>query len=476
VGRRPFLILLLVSFPLWYAGLRLRGGKGLLDHSPVDQHTRQAMAWLEGRLDLHLAPDYLEIAGYQGRRYVSFPPVPSVVELPLVLVYGEGTPNALLGIYAFWLLALLAQFTLLTRRGFDEASAILTSLAFVFGTNLFVTCVRANVWAYGQSLGFCLAVIGLLFVMDSRTGRSGPGYLLLALAVGCRPLLALLFPLYLALDHRTCGRGLPAAARAALLWAGPVALALGAYNLARFGDPLEFGHNHLEWARKLPEGIFSLSYLPWNAYHAFLRLPEWSREWPLLRFDTAGTALWLNNAILVIAVLGLLARRFDPWVRAACAFALLTIGLGVLCYEGKGNTQFGFRYAIDLLPAAFVAFAFGYRRLDRWMMAGVAFSALLNLYGLWTWKEMPRLRAGSAPSQSTYCEMGIDVRASAMANQSFTRASCVGCGLCQYVCPRGVLKLGNPPRKAAAPTLGWFADGQCPRVPRLLRKCGFALA
>jgi polyferredoxin len=46
---------------------------------------------------------------------------------------------------------------------------------------------------------------------------------------------------------------------------------------------------------------------------------------------------------------------------------------------------------------------------------------------------------------STYCEMGIDVRAYAMANQSFTRASCVGCGLCQHVCPRGVLKLENKP-------------------------------
>jgi polyferredoxin len=42
---------------------------------------------------------------------------------------------------------------------------------------------------------------------------------------------------------------------------------------------------------------------------------------------------------------------------------------------------------------------------------------------------------------STYCEMGIDVRAYAMANTTFTRASCVGCGMCAHVCPRSVLKL-----------------------------------
>jgi polyferredoxin len=44
---------------------------------------------------------------------------------------------------------------------------------------------------------------------------------------------------------------------------------------------------------------------------------------------------------------------------------------------------------------------------------------------------------------STYCEMGIDVRAYAQRNESFTRAACVGCGMCAHVCPRGVLKLEN---------------------------------
>ncbi len=39
--------------------------------------------------------------------------------------------------------------------------------------------------------------------------------------------------------------------------------------------------------------------------------------------------------------------------------------------------------------------------------------------------------------------MGIDVRAYAQRNQSFVRSSCVGCGLCAEVCPRGVLRLEN---------------------------------
>ncbi|HHB77652.1 MAG TPA: 4Fe-4S binding protein [Saprospiraceae bacterium] len=42
---------------------------------------------------------------------------------------------------------------------------------------------------------------------------------------------------------------------------------------------------------------------------------------------------------------------------------------------------------------------------------------------------------------STYCEMGIDVRAYAQKGENIVRASCVGCGVCSAVCPRGVLKL-----------------------------------
>lgn len=39
--------------------------------------------------------------------------------------------------------------------------------------------------------------------------------------------------------------------------------------------------------------------------------------------------------------------------------------------------------------------------------------------------------------------MGIDVRSYAQRGESIVRASCVGCGICAAVCPRGVLKLEN---------------------------------
>jgi len=49
---------------------------------------------------------------------------------------------------------------------------------------------------------------------------------------------------------------------------------------------------------------------------------------------------------------------------------------------------------------------------------------------------------------STYCEMGIDVRSYAQRGANIVRASCVGCGICASLCPRGVLRLedGASPR------------------------------
>lgn len=65
---------------------------------------------------------------------------------------------------------------------------------------------------------------------------------------------------------------------------------------------------------------------------------------------------------------------------------------------------------------------------------------------------------------STYCEMGIDVRAYAQIGQNIVRSSCVGCGVCAAVCPRGVLKLENAPE-----------DGRILENPILIGKDGISL-
>ena len=387
-------ILIAVSFPLWYGGMRLRGGRGLLDHSPIDQHTRQARAWLAGRVYLMSAPAYHEIAEKDGRYYNSFPPTPAVLEVPLVLVFGRQTPSSLV-LYLFWVAALAAQFRVLRACGFPPRDAVLASLTFIFGTNVYVSCVRANVWAQGQSLGYCLAILGIAFVAHNhRRGLLGPttGYVLLSLAVGCRPLYLSMLPLFLALDHRTSGRVLPRAALTGAAAMAPFGLALAWFNYARFGSVTEFGHNYLPWAKNLATGIFDVAYLPRNLYHAFVRWPEWTGGSPPVSFDPWGTAFYVNQGILLFVLWGLVARRFDPLGKWTAGFAMGVIAAGIFTYEAGGWRQFGYRYIIDVIPAGFVVFAFAYRRFNRWMLAAFLWSLAANLYGVATWKDLPRPR------------------------------------------------------------------------------------
>jgi len=79
-----------------------------------------------------------------------------------------------------------------------------------------------------------------------------------------------------------------------------------------------------------------------------------------------------------------------------------------------------------------------------WCRFGCPMAAWL---GIWQ-KKKSKFRITTNGSQciscgncSTFCEMGIDVRAYAQKGQDIVRASCVGCGVCSAVCPRGVLRL-----------------------------------
>ena len=81
-----------------------------------------------------------------------------------------------------------------------------------------------------------------------------------------------------------------------------------------------------------------------------------------------------------------------------------------------------------------------------WCRYGCPMAAILGMQQKWFSKFRITTNGGqciSCGNCSTYCEMGIDVRAYAQRGQNVVRASCVGCGICAAVCPRGVLKLEN---------------------------------
>ena len=83
-----------------------------------------------------------------------------------------------------------------------------------------------------------------------------------------------------------------------------------------------------------------------------------------------------------------------------------------------------------------------------WCRFGCPLAAILGLQQRFASRFRITTNGGqciSCGNCSTYCEMGIDVRAYAQRGQNIVRSSCVGCGVCAAVCPRGVLSLENGP-------------------------------
>ncbi len=153
---------------------------------------------------------------------------------------------------------------------------------------------------------------------------------------------------------------------------------------------------------------------------------------------------WRIERVLIYSVLGLIIlTTLVLWgAQASHASALRSAAGGLKAFYG---------FAIGLVFSGVVGTGFYPIMGTRvWCRFGCPQAAILGLLQ----RYFSRFRITTNGSQciscgncSTYCEMGIDVRAYAQKGQNIVRASCVGCGLCSAVCPRGVLNLENGPRQ-----------------------------
>ena len=137
-------------------------------------------------------------------------------------------------------------------------------------------------------------------------------------------------------------------------------------------------------------------------------------------------------------------------IGAASAILLLLInhffsGNGNIFFIDAGSLRSWYGFAIGSVFSGVIGVGF-YPLLGSrvWCRFGCPMAAILGIQQRFLSKFRITTNGGqciSCGNCSTYCEMGIDVRAYAQRGDDILRASCVGCGVCSAVCPRGVLKL-----------------------------------
>ncbi len=419
--RNRYLQLLLVAL----AGFSAASGSRLAGHSSDTHFVYLAQSLLKGRASLAVPPpndndwakvETLELAGgrtvrgaylvgeadvfrtTRGERvrapaadirkrtaewYVSFPPLPAVLMLPLVAISGPLTNDVAFTLawsafnvpLLFWLLRRLR------RLGYSERSEAddlwLTGL-FAFGTVYFYSSVIGQVWYTAHVVATTFAIGFLGASLEAR--HPALAGLCLGLATATRTPLLFLAPFFL-LEAWRCRR--EALVRVLVRFAVPagiVGAALAAFNYARFDRITEFGHTYLtvRWAGRIQKyGLFNYNFLPRNLAAMLVLTPKLLSYSPYVQVSWHGMSVFLTTPALVLLAWP---RVRGPLHRALWGTVLL-VAAQTFFYQNDGWVQFGYRFINDYLVLLVALLAVGGRPIGRGTKALIVAGVLVNAFG-----------------------------------------------------------------------------------------------
>ena len=348
-------------------------GNSPLSPNPYNSYVLQAQAWADGSFDLGRNYSHLELAFYDYRYFVSFPPFPSVLYFPFVLI-GLPVFDGLFAL-AFSIAGAVITYLILRRGEMSDTNALIYALLFTCGSNLLFVSTNAWVWFIAQNMCYTLTAAAVYFAMRKKGFLC---FLMWSFAVGCRPFQILYLPLLCLILMKQYGNGVSLLFRKWSWFSGAAVMAVFYMwlNYSRFGNIFEFGHNYLPEFTQAAHGQFSPYYLKANLY-SLIRFPQISDgKLVMQRFD--GMNMFLASPVFAVAVYcAVKGLRKDGRIVITALVTILAELLCIALHKTMGGWQFGNRYTNDCLVAATVIIAFAYRKKQ------VSYPlALLAVYGV----------------------------------------------------------------------------------------------
>lgn len=375
----------------------------------------QAQSFLHGHWDLPLSPKRTDIVLIHGKSYIVYPPMPAVVLMPFVAIWGLKTSDILLTVICSALnLSLLflvleqARENGFTRRVWMENVCICVLLW--YGS--------ISLWlSLGGRMWFTAHIVCMTFTLLALLAALRRHYALASLLLGCAffaratVMFGYLFLFYLAWQDAhpephierflaSLWRRKPAWTTipwrrllpAFVVLAGVLAIFMWR-NTMLFGSPLDSGYNVLiaQHYSEVTTGPFNISYVPANIVANFFSFPQtlfsgpFDRH-PVLNVMNSGTAV----SVFVTTPLFLFLFWRNRTFSATRTVLWITLGLmviAILLFHASGWFQFGARYLFDAYPFAFLLLALTDARVD-WRFAALGyFGVLINILGayqFWT--------------------------------------------------------------------------------------------
>jgi hypothetical protein len=366
----------------------------------------QAMAFLEGHLELTVPPPNMEDwAFFNGKWYSSFPAFPALLMVPLVALWGYqfNDTSFTVIVAALNLVFFFLALRKLSDRG-DSPRTLRENLIFTallsFGTLYFYCSIRGEVWFTAEVMGVgCTA----LYVYFAR-GAEQPALAGLCFAAGVLTRTPIMFSVVFFLCELFLPNGSLADLSAKLsdaqkkerltkllqFAAGALPLALWHMwlNQARFGSPTDFGHTHFFNNRVNADiqqyGLFNTHYLERNLraallYPPWVELPGGRTQFPA--YNPHGLSLLVTTPLFLFSFFPKKVDGKRPRLFLALALTVAAMALPGLLYQNDGYIQFGFRFSLDWTPYMILLLAIGRRKLDNvwWVLALVG--VVVNTWG-----------------------------------------------------------------------------------------------
>jgi hypothetical protein len=375
----------------------------------LDYFVPLADALLHGRLGLLDAPSWLNelVPSGTGQYYVVYPPMPAIVALPFVLLFGSSVDQAQISI-ALGALNVPLAWWVLQGMGLSWRRAAAFALVFAFGTIVWYSAQAGSSWHFAHVVAIGATLLAIrLAQLDAPPWAIGLCYAAALLSRLPTALAAVFFAAYLVDravrerdDHpgpfgsiavegvRASLMGLPWERILRLgisfaVGAGIPLLLYAAYNLARFGSPSEAGYDLIPGVLaedQYRSGIFSLVNVPRILYAMFLTSPVQAADFPWIQPRLLGG---LSIVLTTPAFLWAIAARRASWFTLGAWAAAILILVPTLLHADPGGAQFGFRYAEDIYPFLLLLMLHGMRgRVTFEAGLAIALGLAVNVWGM----------------------------------------------------------------------------------------------
>lgn len=392
---------------LFYSGLFVQGELRTKPEK-FNYFKELSASLLQGRLDIDCPPQTHchDLIERNGKYYFYFPPVPAIVYIPAVVIWGRDTPDALIAacvgsMNVMLLILLLRRIRKFARLEDVTHGEILLPILWAFGTVHFYLAMQGSAWYIAQLFGQAFLLLSLILLFSQARGSLLAAGCAFAMAVYSRfdllmggvfvaAVIAIRAPTKIAfIRHCAQFSVIPIFATLAYL----------AYNYARFGNALEIGTSYLKFeaasgvaAQIQKYGKVSLLHWPQNFYAEILKFPALERKFPFISMDPHGFGmLWATPYfLLVIPVVLKIHREYlggenrgvIHQLAVASLAAALMISLVIFSIPGYGYVQYGARYTLDFqVFLVIVFFLYNGAFSDFWSRVLLVVSVGVNFIG-----------------------------------------------------------------------------------------------